>query len=292
MAPPCLKGGAARADTLRMQRPVRSEQASDEERLVRQHLPLVQHLVVSMRGRLPAHVQVDDLTSAAMTGLLGAARSFEPGRGVPFGAYASTRMRGAIMDELRGADWASRGLRARARSLQRVSDTLGVGVSEAAAAAGISEAEARQVVADIHRATVLSIDGLLEADDAGAGLPSDHATPEGSLLDRERVGYLRDAVDALPDRLRHVVLGCFFEERTMAELAQELGVSESRISHMRAEALSLMREAMTSVLNPVRSAGRPPGAAARRRAAYCADVASASDYRARLDRPAPVRAGV
>jgi RNA polymerase sigma factor for flagellar operon FliA len=122
-------------------------------------------------------------------------------------------------------------------------------------------------------------------------VPADHATPEGTLLDRERAGYLRDAVDALPERLRHVIVGCFFEERAMAELAADLGVSESRVSHMRAEGLSLVREAMDSVLEQGPGAGEPAtGVAARRRAAYCATVAAASDYRARLDRPAPVRA--
>lgn len=253
-----------------------------EAELVREHLPLVHHVVTSVRGRLPSHVNVDDLTSAAMVGLFSAARSFDAGRGVPFAAYATTRMRGAILDDLRGADWASRSLRAKARSLQDAADASGGDLEVAATAAGLSADEARQVVADVQRANVLSYEGFL-ASDQTVVLPSTDATPESALLDRERLGYLRDAVSALPERLRHVVVGTFFEERPMAELAEELGVSESRISHMRAEAMSLMREAIHRSLDadgPAEEA--PKGVAARRRAAYCDSVASASDYRMRL----------
>lgn len=277
-----------------MRRALGEETRVSEEELVRQHLPLVHHVVSSVRGRLPNHVPVDDLTSAAMAGLLRAARAYESQRGVPFAAYAATRVRGAILDELRGSDWASRSLRTKARSLQQAADTLGGGIREAAAAAGLSEEEARAVVADVQRATVLSVDGLLDGESGGAALPTDRATPEGALLDRERTGYLRDAVDVLPDRLRHVVVGFFFEERTMAELGDELGVSESRISHMRAEAMSLLREAMAKTLdaNDTPPAEPENGVAVRRRAAYCASVASASDYRSRLDAPIPTRTAV
>jgi RNA polymerase sigma factor for flagellar operon FliA len=274
--------------------PIAREQSSTtgEEQLIRQHLPLVQHVVASARGRIPSHVHVDDLTSAAMTGLFRAARAFQEDRGVPFAAYATTRIRGAILDELRGADWASRNVRAKARSLQEATAVVGGDLREAAAAVGISEHEARQVAADVQRANPLSLDGLLVDDHGGGPLPADDTTPEGALVDRERIGYLRDAVDLLPERLRHVVVGFFFEERSMAELAADLGVTESRISHMRAEAMSLLHEALDRALadeDDGPAVTEPAtGVAARRRAAYCATVASASDYRNRLDRPAPL----
>lgn len=260
-----------------------------EEELVRQYLPLVHHAVASFRGRVPKHVNVDDLTSAAMVGLFRAARGYEADRGVPFGPYATTRIRGAVLDELRGADWASRSVRTKARALQQACDTISGGLLEAAAAAGLSADEARQVMSDVHRATLLSVESFL-GDDVGGALPADDVTPERVLLNRERDGYLRDAVAALPERLRHVVVGSFFDERTMGELAAELGVSESRVSHMRAEAMSLISDAMTAALHADARApqGAPVGVAARRRAAYCAKVASASDYRRRLDRSEPV----
>lgn len=261
--------------------------SSQEEELVRQHLPLVHHLVSATRGRIPSHVSSDDLTSAAMFGLLRAARAFDPEQGVPFSAYAATRIRGAILDDLRSVDWATRGVRARARSLLATADEMGTGVAAAAAAAGLSPDEAARVIADVERATVVSFDGFLTSED---GPPvADPASPEGTLLDRERDGYLRDAVAALPERLRHVVVGYFFEDRPLEELGRELGVSGSRASHMRAEALSLMQEAMSKVLDPdAAPATATTGVVARRRAAYCESVASASDHRTRLDRGTPV----
>jgi RNA polymerase sigma factor for flagellar operon FliA len=234
-------------------------------------------------------VNVDDLASAAMMGLFRAARGFDEDRGVPFAAYANTRIRGAILDELRTNDWASRSLRAKARALQSAAD-LGSELEEAAEAAGLSAEEARQVVADVQRAKVLSFEGFLTDSTASASVPVDSANPEADLLDRERYGYLRDAVTALPERMRHVIVGSFFEERTMADLADDLGVSESRISHMRSEAMSMMREAMqrTLDLDEAEISEAPVGVAARRRAAYCGAVAAASDYRMRLDRASPV----
>ena len=83
------------------------------EVLVRGHLPLVGHLVREMLGRLPAHVSREDLVSAGMAALATAARSFDPTRGTPFGSFATTRIRGALLDELRGLDWASRSVRSR-----------------------------------------------------------------------------------------------------------------------------------------------------------------------------------
>lgn len=259
---------------------------------MRQHLPLVHHLVTAARGRLPGHVSSEDLTSAAMVGLLRATRAFDPDQGVPFEAYATRRIRGAILDELRSADWASRGVRARARSLQATADQLGVSVMDAAASVGLSRDEAVRVLADVERATVLSFDGFLAAADYGS-VPADQTTPEDTLLNRERHGYLRDAVAALPERLRHVVVGYYLEDRPLEDLGAELGVSASRASHMRAEALSLMHEAMTKALEPdtAPAAGKAAGVVARRRAAYCESMASASDVRTRLDRQ-PVGVGL
>jgi RNA polymerase sigma factor FliA len=120
--------------------------------------------------------------------------------------------------------------------------------------------------------------------DGEVALPGMHESPEDVLATRERIAYLRDAVTSLPDRLRHVVVGYFFEERPMQELADELGVSESRISQMRAEALELLREGVESQLEPeaVVAPENPNGRIARRKAAYYASIAAASDFRTRL----------
>src|SRR5205085_9254939 len=115
-------------------------------------------------------------------------------------------------------------------------------------------------------------------------MPSDTRSPDSVLVDRERKAYLHDAITSLPERLRAVVVGYFFEERSMQDLAEELGVSESRISQMRAEALALIKDGLNSQLEPevIASEAKPSPRVARRKAAYYAAIAANSDFRTRL----------
>lgn len=266
--------------------------------LIREHMPLVHHVVADLMIRVPRHVPRDELVSAALLGLVQAARSFDPSRGVTFDRFARRRMQGALLDDLRSRDWASRGVRANARKLRSATEELTVSLArtptavEAGAAAGLSAGEVDRLNDDIHRATVLNYDSVFrdsEDSDAFAALDAD---PGEVILGRERKAYLRDAVAALPERLRTVIVGCFFEERPMIELADELGVTESRVSQMKGEALALIREGMDAALerqeaDGVASAEQPEvtpafGRVARRKAAYFAAVAASSSYRDRL----------
>lgn len=265
-----------------------------EEDLVAAHLPLVGYLVNEMIVRLPSHVSRDDLTSAGLMALAQAARSFDESRGVPFNRFASTRIRGALIDELRSYDWASRSVRARARQRDRAEEDLAIQLgrtptpAEVAAYLGVAESELQAVDGDVARAVVLSLHGFADLDAVDQHVSSHVSGPEDVLLHRERVGYLQDAVTALPERLRAVVQGYFFEERPMAEIAAELGVTESRISQMRAEAMVLLRDGINAQLDP--DMVPPPeraGVAARRREAYFAAVAAQGTFRARISaRPA------
>jgi RNA polymerase sigma factor for flagellar operon FliA len=249
--------------------------------LVTSHIPVVSHIVRETMGRVPSHVSRDDLTSAGLAALVQASKSFDADRGVPFARYAATRVRGAILDELRGIDWASRSVRRRARDLDatraQLSSILGrtPTVQEVADAVGMTLAEIAQNDEDIARAQVLSLQGAQDAslDDV---LPASGPTPEQLVEHRERLTYLVEAVAELPDRLRIVISDYFLQERPMAEIAAELGVTESRVSQMRAEALVLLRDALNHALDPsqVTQHARPQGSAARRRDAYFAAVAS------------------
>jgi RNA polymerase sigma factor for flagellar operon FliA len=271
------------------------EQRKIEEELVREHLPLVHYAVSEMAAKVPRHVSRDDLVSAGMAGLAQAARSFDPERGIAFDRYASTRIRGALLDELRDRDWASRSVRSKARRVATATDDLTAKLGRAPSndeVAGHLGLEARTIDAlneDVHRAVVLNYDSMLAQGDAEDVMPSNHITPDSVMLDRERRAYLLDAITALPERLRRVVIGYFFEERSMQDIAEELGVSESRISQMRAEALVLLKDGMNSQLDPdaLPIEAKPSPRVARRRAAYYAAIASASDYRTRLN-AAPV----
>src|SRR2546429_1763669 len=167
--------------------------------LVRTHLPLVGHLVRELLSRIPAHVSRDDLVSAGMAALAAAAKGFDPQRGTPFSGFATARIRGALLDELRGLDWASRSVRSRARRVegaqQQLTATLGRTPTqqELAESLGVAVDELKSVDEDVQRAVVLSLQGF------AAGTADDlvrerSAGPEELLLHRERIGYLHDAI--------------------------------------------------------------------------------------------------
>ncbi len=259
--------------------------------LVHAHLPLVGYLVSEVIMRLPKHVRRDELTSAGLAALASAAIAFESDRGVPFARYATLRIRGALIDELRSNDWVSRSVRSRARAREVAIEQLEMVLGrtptsgEIAEHLGVEVDEVTRVEGDVHRAVVLSLQGFQETDSIESVLPTAGDTPEEILLRRERVGYLRAAIDALPDRLRLVVERYFFDGAPMADIAAELGVGESRVSQLRAEALVLLREGMAAMFDSSEqheSPIRPGGIVARRHAAYVAAAAAKSDFRSRL----------
>lgn len=251
------------------------------DELITSHMPLVGHIVRETMGRVPSHVSRDDLTSAGLTALVLAARAFDAGRGVPFDRYAATRIRGALLDELRSVDWASRSVRRRARDLaetrSRLANVLGrtPSTAEVAQAAGMSQDEVAANDDDVSRAQVLSLQGSTTTP-IDELVPTRAPSPEDLVEHAERLTYLREAIEELPERLRVVVEDYFFAERPMADIAAELGVTDSRISQMRAEALTLLRDALNHELEPslVKQTGKAGGVAQRRRESYFSAVAA------------------
>lgn len=260
------------------------------EALVTSNMPLVGHLVREMLSRVPAHVNRDDLCSAGFAALVTAARAFDPLRGIPFVRFSAMRIRGALVDELRGLDWASRSVRQRARrsdaTRQELTGALGRTPTdtEVAEVLGIGLSELTAVQDDVQRAVVLSLQGFAVSG-AEDMITERAAGPEELLLHRERVGYLHDAIDALPERLRTVITASFLLERPLAEIAADLAVTESRISQLRTEALTLLRDGMNSHLDPalVDEPQRPENCVTRRRTAYFEKVGNQGTLRTRLD---------
>jgi RNA polymerase sigma factor for flagellar operon FliA len=261
-----------------------------EKALVEGHLYLVERAVRRQTGRVPGHVQRDDLMSAGMAGLAQAARRFNPKRGVSFDHYAARRIHGAVLDELRSADWAGRPLRAKARNLSRLTDSLTAGLgqrpSEAqlAEAAGLSVQSLTRLNAEVYRALVVSYEAIL--DSRGNGLPWSPAVgedPEEELLRAERLRCQDIALLALPERLATVIRGYFLEERPVTEIADQLGVAPSRVAQLRTEALGLLRDGMNAQLDP--SKVTPPrdrsGQVTRRQAAYRVALTDLTDRQRR-----------
>ncbi len=261
-----------------------------EDELVRRGLPLVQYLVSDVAARVPRSVHREDLVSAAMLGLAQAARSWDASRGVTFECFARTRINGSILDELRGRDWASRSVRSDARrqraAIDELTTTLGrkPTTAEIAARMGVEVSTVERLDSDVARASVLSFESVFADPDTSGPSQSQEDAPVEELLGRELKSVLGDAVASLPERLRKVVVEYFFDERPMQDIADELGVTESRISQMRAEALMLLRDGINSQLDPeqVPDLNVTHGRIGRRKAAYYAAVADASTARDRL----------
>jgi RNA polymerase sigma factor for flagellar operon FliA len=268
---------------------VAGQDCARTQELVAGNLALVGHLVRKTLARVPGHVSHDDLTSAGMLALVQAAQGFDEGRGASFATYASVRIRGALIDELRGLDWASRSVRRRARQVDdavgRISTAVGrpAEPGEVASALGIGVEELVAHREDLARASVLSLQAFEERS-VDEVVPAQLVTPVDIIEEREQVAYLHDAVARLPERLRVVVRGHFFEDRPMLAIAEELGVSESRVSQLRAEAVVLLRGALRAALEPdlVERPERPEGCATRRRESYYASVATHRSFAARL----------
>ncbi|MEA3217417.1 MAG: polymerase sigma factor FliA [Acidimicrobiia bacterium] len=275
----------------------RSRGSRDElTQRIEQHLPLVRHIVFQVAVHFPRHVDREDLARAGALGLVEAARRYDEARGVPFDRFAAQRIRGAILDAVRAADWAPRSVRNLARRLeqaeQRLATELGrvPSLQEMADALEVRQEELIQLQNRMFRSVVLALEHEVteEADEelTLVDVLRDRSTPEPpeELELRELRAYLRDAVHLLPERHRLVIVGYFMEDRSSLELARFLGVTESRISQLRSEALIMLREGIEAQYkadDPELS--DPRGRVARRKAGYALAIRDASGWRSRLD---------
>ena len=218
---------------------------TERNTLVVENLPLVGYLVSDLCARA-THLSRDDLASAGSVALVTAADAYDASTGVPFGAYARTRILGALADELRAGDWATRSARKRIKQTLAVQESLSAAlgrtptVDEIATALGVDRDTAAAGLADAAR-TVTALDDAVEP-----LLVSETPGPEESLLTSERTAYVRAAVAALPDRMRSIVEAIYFDDRTVTEIAEELGITHSAVSQQRSEAIRLMREGLAT----------------------------------------------
>lgn len=239
---------------------------ADRDALVLANLPLVGYLVADLCKRAD-HLSREDLASVGTLGLIAAAANYDAERGVPFGSYARRRIIGALVDELRQQDWASRSERRRMNEAKRVQETLtdALGrpptVAEVADAMGVDTAAARAALEGASRR-----DESLDADgDMGDRLVHDGPTPEDEMLAREQTLMVRQAVASLPPRLRRVVEEIYFKGRSVSDVAKDDGLSYSSISHARAEAVRMLREGLATHYPDGEPAGPDAGATGRRK---------------------------
>lgn len=264
--------------------------------LIETNLPLVRHVVYQVAVHFPRHVDREELATAGALGLVEAARRFDPARGVPFDRYAARRIRGAILDAVRAADWAPRSVRNSARRLesteQRLASQLGRTPTqdEIAQALGLTRKELNRLRDRLFRSVVLALE--YEVDDAEEDLTlmemlqdEDSVEPSEELEHRELLAYMRDAVELLPERHRTVIAGYFLHGRKSQALADELGVTESRISQLRSEALIMLRDGIQAQFlhrDDEDDSEAPVGRVAKRKARYASAIAERSDWSSRL----------
>jgi RNA polymerase sigma factor for flagellar operon FliA len=258
--------------------------------LIEAHLGLVRIVVCQVAPGFPPHVDRDELAAAGNLGLVEAAARFDPARGVPFGRFASVRIRGAILDAVRATDWAPRSVRladrrvvdverrfiadrGRRPSPAELAEALQVTVT---ALARIRERSDRAVV--LHLEVPAGEDGPATVGD----LVADAGPGPGSVLeDAELAVYLADAVRLLPVLQRTVAVGYFVQGRSSRSLADQLGVTISRVSQLRSEACRMLRDGITAQYRD-RPTTPPSGRAARRRDDYATAIGRARPWPDRL----------
>ena len=264
--------------------------------MIEANLPLVKHIVLQVAVHFPRHVEREELARAGALGLVEAARRFDESRGVPFDRFAAQRIRGAILDAVRAADWAPRSVRTLARKLeateQRLASRLGrvPTTEEMAEALSMGTNELARLRDRMFRSVVLALEHEV-SDDVDDDLTLvdvlvDHAAiePSEELETRELHAYLRDAIALLPERQRLVIIGYFLEGRTSQDLARFLGVTESRISQIRSEAIQMLKDGIEAqYLAEDSEVVEPRGRSARRKAAYVDAVGGRSDWHDRMD---------
>ena len=242
--------------------------------LVVENLPLVGYLVRDLCSRA-THLSRDDMASAGALALVTAADAFDPTLGVPFGAFARRRIIGSFADTMRTDDWATRTVRKRIRETLAVQETLTATlgrvptVDEIATTLGVDRQAATDALTDAAR----SVSALDEIN--SDLLIADNATPEETLVTAERTVFVRSSVAALPDDMRYIIEQIYFQERSVKEIAEELGFTHSAVSQKRAEAVRLIRDGLATHYAEDGDAIVTPEAriAEVRRAAYLARVA-------------------
>lgn len=266
-------------------------------RLIEENLELVNHIVFQVAVHFPRHVDREDLARAGALGLVEAAKRYDDAKGVPFQRFAAQRIRGAIIDAVRAADWAPRSVRALSRKLeateQRMASHLGrlPSIGELAEELGMTRDELHRLRDRLFRSVVLAFDHLVtDSPDEELTLvdviEDRHSVEPSSELERRELhAYLRDAVALLPERQRLVIVGYFLEERTSQELARFLGVTESRVSQMRTEALEELKrgiQAQYGIDGADIDLTELRGRQSKRRAAFAEAIGSRRDFRSRV----------
>ncbi len=221
------------------------------DRLILTYAPLVKYVAGRLGSGLPSHVEDDDLVSYGLLGLIGAIERFDPDRDIKFETYAIARIKGAIIDELRSMDWVPRSVRARARDIERAIADLerklmrAPNDDEIASKLGVSEEEFQDSLLEISRSSIAALDELWVGPSGSGDAVSLIDTiedpqapqPQQAMAQTELREALSESIARLPEREKLVVTLYYYEELTLREIGEVLGVTESRVSQLHTKAV-------------------------------------------------------
>jgi RNA polymerase sigma factor FliA len=223
------------------------------EEVIHRYIHLVKYVAGRISVNLPPNVELNDLISDGVIGLIDAVEKYDDGRGVKFETYAITRIHGAILDALRSLDWVPRAVRQKARELERTSHQLEAELGrhpsedELAERLGITRSDLHGVLQRVRGTSILSLEEHLP-NERGSDIPLLDTLRSGedelgaSVEQREVRAMLIEAVEGLPPQERIVIRLYYFEGQTLKEIKATLGVSESRVSQIHAQAVIRLRK--------------------------------------------------
>jgi RNA polymerase sigma factor for flagellar operon FliA len=234
---------------------------STEDRLVRQHIPLVRRLALQLVARLPSSVELDDLLQAGMMGLLDALRRDQRMPQAQFETYAVRRIRGSMLDELRCQDWLPRSVRSKARDIEQAMAALHQQLGrapteqETANALGLSLQDYRAMLEDACGVQIIHYEDMGRSQEAADAAPEPahgHGqetplwadNPLQCLMSKGLRKALVDAIERLPERERQLLALQFEHDLSQKEIAAVLGVTEGRVSQLRSQAVIRIRAAL------------------------------------------------
>lgn len=261
----------------------------DQRKMVEKNIALVHHIVSRMTENFPAAVQRDDMVQAGLVGLIEATQRFDADRGFSFSTFAGRRIEGAVLDLLRRADWAPRSVRRNERQLHEMEAgmTAQLGrrptAEELGDALGTGADHVHNLRADVAKARLNPLVVRAKGDDndndvSDLDLAATDIPDTLDLEHQELMGYLRDGIDLLPERHRVVIVGHFLEGKSMTDLGELLGVTQSRASQLKSEALGMLKTGIDVNLDGVQPRRTPTA----RQASFNEALGDASTWRERV----------